>query len=171
MLAVWQGDQGTPAHLIPLAQDIGRRVLRRWQRLGRPAAGFAEIACAELAATLPGLVADSAAWVAELAACDDLPLRRSASTRAFGEPPVRLWQRACTDADLCRGGACKGGKPLDCDDANTCTQDLCDPAKGCFYQKIVDQTPCNDGDQCTQSDKCQGGVCLRILHILQNIKL
>ncbi|MBM4343315.1 MAG: putative metal-binding motif-containing protein [Deltaproteobacteria bacterium] len=67
---------------------------------------------------------------------------------------------SCTDADSCAGGACKSAKPTNCDDANTCTQDLCDPAKGCTYQKLVDGTPCNDGDACTQSDKCANGICL-----------
>ena len=67
---------------------------------------------------------------------------------------------ACTDSDACQGGACKPGKPSDCNDANTCTQDLCDPAKGCTYVKIVDGTPCNDGDSCTVSDKCSSGICL-----------
>ena len=67
---------------------------------------------------------------------------------------------ACTDSDACQGGGCKAGKPLDCNDANTCTVDLCDPAKGCAYQKVVDATPCNDGDLCTVSDKCTGGICL-----------
>ncbi len=67
---------------------------------------------------------------------------------------------ACTDADTCGGGACKSTKPTNCDDSNSCTQDLCDPAKGCVYQKLVDGTVCNDGDSCTQSDKCSNGICL-----------
>ena len=66
----------------------------------------------------------------------------------------------CTDNDACQGGGCKSGKPSDCNDANTCTVDLCDPAKGCMYQKVVDGTPCNDGDACTVSDKCKSAICL-----------
>ena len=67
---------------------------------------------------------------------------------------------ACTDNDACQGGGCKSGKPSDCNDSNTCTVDLCDPAKGCIYQKVVDTTPCNDGDACTVSDKCSNAICL-----------
>ena len=67
---------------------------------------------------------------------------------------------ACTDSDACQGGGCKSGKPSDCNDNNTCTVDLCDPAKGCIYQKVVDTTPCNDGDACTVSDKCSNAICL-----------
>ncbi len=67
---------------------------------------------------------------------------------------------ACTENDGCQGGGCKSGKPLDCNDANTCTVDLCDPAKGCAYQNVANATPCNDGDACTVSDTCSGGICL-----------
>ena len=38
---------------------------------------------------------------------------------------------ACTTADTCAAGACVGGAPPDCDDANVCTDDSCDPATGC----------------------------------------
>ena len=86
--------------LLATAQDLGRRVLRRWQEVGRPADAFADIAHTELAAVLPNLVAPPAAWIAELSAQDHLPPLLSATSRAFGEPPVRLWQRAGVAVDV-----------------------------------------------------------------------
>ena len=39
----------------------------------------------------------------------------------------------CTTNDLCLDGECVGS-PRDCDDANDCTIDVCDPAVGCFHE-------------------------------------
>ena len=66
---------------------------------------------------------------------------------------------ACTDGDACQGGACKSGKTLNCNDTNTCTIDLCDPAAGCTYTKMIDGQPCSDNDACTANDACQAGAC------------
>jgi hypothetical protein len=46
-----------------------------------------------------------------------------------------------------------------CDDLNPCTTDSCDPQTGnCIH--VPDNTRlCDDGDVCTQVDKCQDGVC------------
>ncbi len=64
---------------------------------------------------------------------------------------------ACTSADKCKGGACKGGGVPTCDDANPCTDDSCDPAKGCV--SLPNAATCSDGDVCTSADKCKGGAC------------
>lgn len=47
----------------------------------------------------------------------------------------------CVDPDRCNGaevcgadGFCAAGSPLDCDDANDCTADRCDPATGCIHE-------------------------------------
>jgi hypothetical protein len=66
-------------------------------------------------------------------------------------------QNACTEADYCSGGVCKG-LPLDCDDKNACTKDSCDPDAGCKYDPI--QNSCGDGDPCTVNDHCVDGVCV-----------
>ncbi len=65
---------------------------------------------------------------------------------------------ACTTGDACSGGVCVGGPAPDCDDANVCTDDSCDPAVGCVYANNV--ASCDDGSACTTGDLCSGGACL-----------
>jgi hypothetical protein len=61
----------------------------------------------------------------------------------------------CTRADACLAGVCSG-QPLvpkvDCNDHNRCTDDSCDPERGCFHSPIV----CRDGDPDT-TDSCDPG--------------
>ncbi len=40
----------------------------------------------------------------------------------------------CTTDDLCSGGKCVGGPPLNCDDGNPCTADTCSPTAGCNHE-------------------------------------
>jgi hypothetical protein len=56
----------------------------------------------------------------------------------------------CTEHDRCAGGVCVGA-PLDCDDRQACTRDLCDPVRGCVH--LPDDGACDDGDPCT-TDRC-----------------
>ncbi len=72
---------------------------------------------------------------------------------------------ACEDGNLCLTGdtcdalgVCQpGAAPLDCDDANVCTDDACDNELGCVH---YDNTaPCSDGSACTTSEMCDGGTC------------
>lgn len=65
---------------------------------------------------------------------------------------------ACTAADMCVNGACKGLTPTPCDDKNICTLDTCDKTKGCQYASS--SLLCDDGDPCTDNDVCQTGQCL-----------
>jgi len=67
---------------------------------------------------------------------------------------------SCDDQNLCTTDRCNPSTgqcehvPVNCDDGNQCTADSCDPANGqCVHQPIVGQV-CNDGDPCTQGDKC-----------------
>ncbi|MCB9737836.1 MAG: hypothetical protein H6747_01135 [Deltaproteobacteria bacterium] len=70
--------------------------------------------------------------------------------------------QACKDATDCSSWSCAAGvckvatKP--CDDGNACTDDACDPDKGCQY--VPNKAPCDDGDTCTGSDVCSGGTCV-----------
>ena len=66
---------------------------------------------------------------------------------------------ACTQADVCGGGAC-AGQAVNCDDANPCTADLCDPKQGCVYEPIVGEKKCDDGNACTTGDGCEAGECV-----------
>ncbi len=76
-------------------------------------------------------------------------------------------------ANVCANGACLGGGFLACNakgtayldgkscvDASPCTQDSCDPVKGCVYPAVVGSNPaCEDGDVCTTPDQCAAGLC------------
>ncbi len=64
----------------------------------------------------------------------------------------------CTTADVCSGGICSGGSPLDCSDGNLCTDDICDPLTGCDNPNNT--APCDDGNACTNGDTCGGGSCV-----------
>jgi hypothetical protein len=71
----------------------------------------------------------------------------------------------CTDGDACNGlelcepatGNCLPGTPLECDDANPCTDDSCDQIRGCI--ETNNDLPCDDGLLCTTADQCTGGLC------------
>ena len=65
---------------------------------------------------------------------------------------------ACTTADTCAAGLCVGGPPPNCDDANICTDDSCDPATGCVNANNT--ASCDDGDACTTADTCAAGACV-----------
>ena len=49
-------------------------------------------------------------------------------------------------------------KSLTCDDKNSCTDDVCQPAEGCVALNN-DDSACSDGDDCTQDDHCDAGSC------------
>ena len=67
---------------------------------------------------------------------------------------------ACTVGDVCKNGGCKSGAAIDpktCDDSNLCTDDSCDPAKGCVHANNA--AACDDASNCTTGDVCGGGAC------------
>ncbi len=92
----------------------------------------------------------------------------------------------CTAGDACASGTCKGGAPSKCDDSDACTQDGCNVANGlCTHldttlSQCDDKNPCTDdlcgaklgcghsnntkactdGNPCTTSDTCKGGLCV-----------
>jgi hypothetical protein len=63
----------------------------------------------------------------------------------------------CTTGDYCLDGVCKKGGEKNCDDANACTADSCDPATGCLHANTGGA--CEDQDPCTVGDSCQEGLC------------
>ena len=68
---------------------------------------------------------------------------------------------ACTQSDTCQAGACTGVNPVVCAALDQCHDvGTCDSATGmCDNPDKPDNTPCDDGNACTQSDTCQAGAC------------
>jgi hypothetical protein len=64
----------------------------------------------------------------------------------------------CTTGDVCDAGVCGPTGSLDCDDANPCTDDSCDPKIGCVH--VSNAAPCDDGNGCTTGDTCKAGQCV-----------
>jgi hypothetical protein len=64
---------------------------------------------------------------------------------------------ACTLGDSCSAGACAGGPMVDCNDANPCTDDGCNPNIGCNH--TPNAIPCDDANACTTDDTCDAGQC------------
>jgi len=65
---------------------------------------------------------------------------------------------ACTAGDHCAGTACAASVALDCSDGDPCTNEVCNPGMGCSHLPNSGAA-CNDGNVCTGSDTCAGGVC------------
>jgi hypothetical protein len=67
----------------------------------------------------------------------------------------------CTKDDACQDGACAAGAKVTCDDGNPCTDDSCDPDKGCVYTPAVGKACDADNTACTQNDQCDAaGQCV-----------
>jgi slime mold repeat-containing protein len=68
---------------------------------------------------------------------------------------------ACTQTDTCQSGVCTGSNPIICTPLDQChLAGTCNPGTGiCSNPNQPNGTGCNDGDLCTQTDECQGGVC------------
>ncbi len=96
---------------------------------------------------------------------DDNPCTQDSCEPATGKCKITVLDgtpcsdgNACTGPDKCSGDQCKGG-PTSCDDNNPCTDDSCDPAKGCV--NAGNTKPCSDNNACTANDLCDGkGACL-----------
>ena len=65
----------------------------------------------------------------------------------------------CTLNDTCNDFTCQGTANLDCDDANECTSEVCNPLLGCIYTNLTG-TVCDDLDPCTLNDTCVNGQCV-----------
>ena len=64
---------------------------------------------------------------------------------------------ACTSGEICSAGQCGGGKPVNCNDGNVCTDEACEPDVGCVYAH--NGGPCDDGNVCSTGDACLDGLC------------
>ena len=65
---------------------------------------------------------------------------------------------ACTVAEACLGGLCKGGTATNCNDGLPCTADACNAKSGCSNSVVSGS--CSDGNACTSGDACSGSACV-----------
>ncbi|MBN2496915.1 MAG: PD40 domain-containing protein, partial [Deltaproteobacteria bacterium] len=80
----------------------------------------------------------------------------------------------CVDDDVCNGeetcqaGVCTDGQDLNCnDDDDPCTDDLCDPQTGCYWE--FNTEPCDDSNPRTTDDSCDGaGTCRGLVDLDQD---
>ena len=55
---------------------------------------------------------------------------------------------------------CTGSVPLECDDSDACTADVCDlTSHTCSHAPLGPEQSCDDGDPCTTGDRCADGTC------------
>jgi uncharacterized repeat protein (TIGR01451 family) len=78
------------------------------------------------------------------------------------EQPFNCALANCDDANLCTTDGCDPETgcthlAVSCDDGDVCTDDSCVPATGCAH--VNNTASCNDGDACSYSDVCAGGTC------------
>ncbi len=67
---------------------------------------------------------------------------------------------ACTKTDTCKTGVCTGGNAVVCTASDQCHGvGVCDTVKG-VCSNPVKTGACDDGDKCTQTDSCSGGLCV-----------
>jgi len=65
----------------------------------------------------------------------------------------------CDGVEICLGGACSPGEPLECDDDDSCTQNTCVPESGCEFPPLADGTSCDNGNLCDGIETCIRGIC------------
>jgi uncharacterized delta-60 repeat protein len=68
---------------------------------------------------------------------------------------------ACTQSDTCQDGACTGTNSVVCSALDQCHDvGTCNTGSGiCSNPPKLDNSSCNDGNACTQTDTCQSGGC------------
>ncbi|HRE89863.1 MAG TPA: hypothetical protein PK095_12065, partial [Myxococcota bacterium] len=68
---------------------------------------------------------------------------------------------ACDVAGRCTGrfDDCVDAAERVCDDGNPCTQDACEPIRGCVFTPTRQGLSCDDGNTCTTDDVCEEGHC------------
>jgi alpha-tubulin suppressor-like RCC1 family protein len=64
----------------------------------------------------------------------------------------------CTLSDKCQNGTCQSGAPVNCNDNNLCTNDICNKETG-LCSNENNAAPCDDSDACTTGDVCAEGAC------------
>jgi endonuclease/exonuclease/phosphatase family metal-dependent hydrolase len=59
----------------------------------------------------------------------------------------------CNGFEICLAGVCQNGSPLNCDDGNRCTEDLCNDELD-ICEHIPSDLPCDDGLFCNGAETC-----------------
>ena len=104
----------------------------------------------DVTANTSGSITNGASVTTDTA--DDNPANDSASVSTNGPCSDG---NACTTGDACSGGSCVG-TPIDCSDANGCTDDTCSGGN-CLHTNNT--APCEDGNPCSSGDRCANGAC------------
>ncbi|NUN15754.1 MAG: hypothetical protein HUU55_19180 [Myxococcales bacterium] len=73
----------------------------------------------------------------------------------------------CTTGETCTGAVCGGGLELQCNDNDPCTDDVCNPGKGCEFsanttcdcETDADCDSLDDGDKCNGWKRCIDNQC------------
>ncbi len=60
----------------------------------------------------------------------------------------------CTENDACKSGKCEPGAAKACQASDQCTTGKCNTLDGKCKYSFQDAFPCNDGNACTDKDKC-----------------
>ena len=87
---------------------------------------------------------------------------------ALGDGVACNDHQALTAGETCSAGVCGGGATLGCVTSadcasfgDGCNQGVCDQTSHtCHAEPVADGSSCDDGDPCTLSDTCGGGVCV-----------
>jgi hypothetical protein len=71
----------------------------------------------------------------------------------------------CTLADTCLNRKCEPGTAKKCTTTQFCQVGVCDQGQGgaCKFFDKAAGAPCNDGDSCTELDRCDFGACAGVL--------
>ena len=97
--------------------------------------------------------------------CEVAPMRRCEAGVVISPPCVPKADGtvcdggACALSASCVAGRCAPDRFISCDDNNPCTDDFCDPQRGCSATPRPDGSVCSDGGMCTSGEACVAGVC------------
>jgi len=153
---------GTSVSDLSLATDHDRRTLGAadGDRLGT-AVAYVDFPCGYVRRVLSAPYASSNGGRVYLMASDWVDTARSVFCESQPDATPCDDGDLCTIDDRCQSGVCVPGENKVCAVLDQChVSGDCDPATGfCSDPPAADDTPCDDGIDCTLDDVCTGGVC------------
>ncbi len=87
-----------------------------------------------------------------------LPLVGCVSTSAANGTPCA--DDPCATGTVCDAGVCGGGSPLPCAPGGPCQVSSCTAVSGCRLDPVEGSPTCDDGDACTDEERCISGACV-----------